>query len=319
MLTFLWCRSQDIHFSQFDNTPVLINPALTGEFQGKGRFILNYRNQWRSVTKKSYRTYGLLSDFSFFKDKLSSGLFLYNDKAGDGKLSNTQINLSTAVKIRISKYDYFKLGLQAGWSQKHIDINSLTWNSQYNGITIDPNLPSGEPNYKASYGFLDIATGLNWIHMMQNKTKLNIGLGIFHVNQPKYSLGSNSKKLDLRWCGNADISIILKPDRLTLSPSLLVMFQGPSNEINVGSVLKYTLGNNSRYTKTMKTSSAYLGFYYRHNDAIIAYTRFDYRNMLDLCITYDINISKFVNATSAKGGLEISLIYIIPKAALIRS
>ena len=136
---------------------------------------------------------------------------------------------------------------------------------------------------------------------------------------PKYTLGSGSGKLDLRWCGNADISIILKPNRLTLCPSLLIMFQGPSNQFNVGSLIKYTLGNDSRYTKTMKTSSAFIGLYYRYNDAIIAYARFDYRNMFDLGITYDINVSKFVTATSARGGIEISLIYIIPKAALIKS
>ena len=164
ILTISFCRSQDIHFSQFDNTPALINPALIGEINGKGRFILNYRNQWKSVTKKSYRTYAFSSDFSFLKDKLSAGVFFYNDKAGDGNLSTTQIDLSAAVKIRFSKFDYIKLGLQAGWSQKHIDINNLTWNSQYDGMTIDPNLPSGEPNYKASYGYLDIAAGMNWSH-----------------------------------------------------------------------------------------------------------------------------------------------------------
>ena len=39
-----WC--QDVHFSQFYQTPLIVNPALTGVFSGDQRGIINYRNQW---------------------------------------------------------------------------------------------------------------------------------------------------------------------------------------------------------------------------------------------------------------------------------
>jgi hypothetical protein len=54
-------RAQDIHFSQFDQSPFNINPALTGAFDGAFRFIGNQRSQWRSVTVP-YRTTGLAVD-----------------------------------------------------------------------------------------------------------------------------------------------------------------------------------------------------------------------------------------------------------------
>lgn len=315
MLVFGWCRSQDVHFSQIDNTPLMINPALTGGFQGKARFVLNYRNQWRSITKKSYNTYAFSSDVSFLKEKLSVGLFIYNDKAGEGNFTHTQINLSVAARIQLNRNDFFKVGMQAAWANKRIDMTRLTWNSQYNGSVIDPAIASGEPNNKLSQNYFDMAAGLAWTHIMHNKTRLNVGFGAFHINQPKYSFLSNSNKMKIRWCGHADASFLLVGRRFQLSPSLLIMQQGTSNEINIGAVIKYSLGKNSIYTGTLKSSSVFLGLYYRYKDAIIIYSKFDYRNQLDLCITYDVNVSKFVAASQARGGLEIAVIYIIPQPA----
>ncbi|MFH1322164.1 MAG: type IX secretion system membrane protein PorP/SprF [Bacteroidota bacterium] len=40
------CYSQDIHFSQFYQTPLIINPALTGSFNGQVRVLMNYKDQW---------------------------------------------------------------------------------------------------------------------------------------------------------------------------------------------------------------------------------------------------------------------------------
>jgi type IX secretion system PorP/SprF family membrane protein len=317
VLTVRLSDAQDIHFSQFNNSPLMINPALTGEFIGKGRFILNYRNQWRSVSKNSYRTYAFSSDRSFMKEKFSGGLSIFKDQAGDGNMSISQINLSAASKVQMNKNNFLKLGMQTTWSQRHIDESMLTWNSQYDGNTINPNLSSGESNYQENFSYIDFATGLLWTHRMKDKTKLNIGFSAFHVNQPKYNFLSDTKTLNVRWCEHADISVLLSPD-YTLYPSILIMQQGPSKEINIGAIAKYNLGNNSKYTGILKSSSIFFGAYYRYQDALIVYTRLDYRNQLDICFTYDINISKFIVASNARGGLEISLIYLLPEGALIK-
>ena len=39
-------KAQDIHFSQFYNAPLTVNPALTGRIPGSYRVVINYRNQW---------------------------------------------------------------------------------------------------------------------------------------------------------------------------------------------------------------------------------------------------------------------------------
>src|SRR6186997_2334542 len=41
--------AQDPNFSQFFASPLTLNPALTGKFDGTFRLAGNYRNQWPSI------------------------------------------------------------------------------------------------------------------------------------------------------------------------------------------------------------------------------------------------------------------------------
>ncbi len=83
--------AQDIHFTQFDMTPLVINPAFTGMFDGQVRAGAIYRNQWASVTVP-YVTYGASVDLPLpierNGDYLAGGLQFYKDQAGDANLSN---------------------------------------------------------------------------------------------------------------------------------------------------------------------------------------------------------------------------------------
>ena len=56
-------HAQDIHFSQFFASPVLVNPANTGNFNGVARLGLNYRDQWGSVSVP-YQTFSTYADFA---------------------------------------------------------------------------------------------------------------------------------------------------------------------------------------------------------------------------------------------------------------
>ena len=74
---------QDIHFSQFNNTPLIINPALTGVFNGNHRVFLNYKDHWGSMGAP-YKTYAISYDMVLFKEKweksyLGGGFYVFND------------------------------------------------------------------------------------------------------------------------------------------------------------------------------------------------------------------------------------------------
>ncbi|MCD4745621.1 MAG: type IX secretion system membrane protein PorP/SprF, partial [Bacteroidales bacterium] len=56
--------SQDIHFSKFSSAPLLLNPALTGNFSCNLRAGLNYRKQAESITVP-FETYSAFIDGKF--------------------------------------------------------------------------------------------------------------------------------------------------------------------------------------------------------------------------------------------------------------
>ena len=47
---------QDIHFSQFYSSPLTLNPAYTGNYEGNWRVMSNYRTQWSAIAEP-YKTY----------------------------------------------------------------------------------------------------------------------------------------------------------------------------------------------------------------------------------------------------------------------
>ena len=49
-------KAQDPNFSQFFASPLTLNPALTGKFDGSYRVAGNYRNQWPTINN-AFTTY----------------------------------------------------------------------------------------------------------------------------------------------------------------------------------------------------------------------------------------------------------------------
>ena len=58
--------AQDALFTQWENMPVYLNPALTGNFDGLLRLRAQHRNQWRSLLKdNSYKTSAVSAEYKF--------------------------------------------------------------------------------------------------------------------------------------------------------------------------------------------------------------------------------------------------------------
>src|SRR4051812_21468571 len=97
--------SQDIHFSQFLATPLLINPAQTG-LGGNARMILNYKSQWQSVGSP-YRTYAFSGDMTINKSRMKPnyfgmGVLFYSDKAGDSQMGITEGALTFSGVVEVA-------------------------------------------------------------------------------------------------------------------------------------------------------------------------------------------------------------------------
>src|ERR1035437_8502180 len=83
--------AQDILNAELNATPLAINPAFTGMFNGTVRASILYRNQWASTTVP-YTTYGATVDLPVYMDGkgnyLATGVQLTKSLAGDANLSN---------------------------------------------------------------------------------------------------------------------------------------------------------------------------------------------------------------------------------------
>src|SRR3954469_25815536 len=72
-------QAQDIHFSQYNASPLLLNPATAGMNEGDYRAYANFRTQWMTVASgNTYRTFAGGADVSLGK------MTKYNSFAGIG-------------------------------------------------------------------------------------------------------------------------------------------------------------------------------------------------------------------------------------------
>lgn len=316
-------NAQDIHFSQFTATPLLLNPSQAA-LGHDVLAIVNYKDQWRSVaTASAYRTFNASADFAVMKKEngshLGLGVNIFSDKAGDANMGTTTGQLHVAGVLGIDDNNLISGGLFGGYGQRSLQYDKLYWDNQYDGSQYNSSLPSGEPQNFANYGFLDVGAGASWFYseghstLSSNDARLfNLGVAVHHLNRPKYSYyGNGEDRLPIKvmFHGTADIGI--KNWSLVLQPSYLVMLQGAHREITPGLNFKYITQESSKYTGRKKASAFYLGAYFRMKDAVVANAGYEFSSW-SIGTSYDINISDLSVATKARGGFEISLRYMLP-------
>lgn len=299
---------QDIHFSMLDISPLSLNAAQTGNFDGTYRFSLIHRDQWRSVTVPFVTSAISLEASQPFKalPALDVGLFMMNDKAGDSKFSTFSFNPSVSYHLFIKKdsSQLLRFGIRTGFTNRAIDFSALRFDEQYNGYIYDPNLSNGESFSGDSRFYGDVHAGVIHTMVFSQTFKVETGISWMNVLAPKQSFdGLSSIKLDRRWVLNVMGQYKLN-ETYTLLPNILYMPQGKYKELTLGSLIKY----NSTST-LLKTDALYLGLFTRVRDAFSISIGADFKQIHGR-INYDINYSHFVPATNRRGAFEIGVVYI---------
>lgn len=306
--------AQDIHFSQFFNTAFFTNPGLAGNTENSWRFSGLYKQQWTSISSNPYKTIMSSADGIIYKDKIGAGLMFYSDKAGDAGMGITQVDLSIAPRIRLNAANQLILGLQAGFAQRSISINNLTWDSQFDGSGFNQSYSNNEIASVSNFNYADFSSGLIWKYK-SNQLKFETGISAYHLTSPDFSYYSTEGENLFRKM-IVQTKAEITPDKnknVTLIPMILYMDQGPSSEMNFGMLVKYDLGMNSIYTGLKTSSALYLGLVYRNKDALIVSTGYDYIKKALVTFSYDINVSKLRSVSHLRGGPELSIIYYLSK------
>jgi type IX secretion system PorP/SprF family membrane protein len=296
---------QDIHWSQFNDNPIFQNPANTGEFNGDTRFIGNFRDQWRSVSVP-FQTFNVCVDRK--SKHFNYGLLMFHDQAGDGKLKTIEamVTLSKTFKLTSDSVHILTGGINLGINHRQVNTDAFYFDSQYNGYIFNPLLPTNEIFQTDRKTNANIGLGAQYGWNISSRHYLKIGLSAFNLNQPNQGFYQDVIKRDLRWVWQVKYSQALNP-RWDILPSLQYSKQGTYDEVMLGSSVRYYLpGSDRNYIH----KALLAGVWSRARDAQILSVGCEYKDWF-VGLSYDINTSKLVPASKARGGFEIAVRYIM--------
>ncbi len=305
--------AQDLHFSQFYNAPLQLNPAMTGLMEGDIRIMGNYRSQWGSVTVP-FTTFAVAGDASLLKgfatnDFVGAGILLMNDQAGDAEFRITQAQLSIAYfkVLNDAANHYIGLGFQLGGVQHSITEENLFFDNQFNGDIFDTSIPTGENFGRNNFFYTDLSAGFIWYLAPNKYNDVFFGLSMAHVNQPDVTFYESDLKENLytRYTIHGGAMVRLN-GIFSLLPRVILLNQGPHREANVGVLAKLYLDANNTFGGE---THLYIGGTYRIGDAVVPTIRLDYSN-LSATISYDLNVSKLSTVSLGRGGMELAVSYV---------
>jgi len=313
--------AQDVHFTMYDAIETNLNPTTAGVFDGSLRAGLNYRNQWGSIGN-AFKTYSVSIDGGLFKNSwkrgyIGVGLNAFKDVAGASSFGSTKINLSLSSTIYLDNRNTASLGFSTAWVQNSIDQSNLQWSSQFNGQAYDKTLSSNESFLFENKSYFDFTVGGIWNYGKGNKTlsskdefKIQAGLVFYHVARPSQQIEFGEiDKLYSKFAFHAQALLGLENSKIAFQPKVLVMFQGPARQYLVGTLVRYTLQEKSKYTGSLKGMSIAFGGYFRIGDAFAPSLEFEVSNFT-IGVAYDMNVSGLSAATNGNGGMEIYLKFI---------
>lgn len=301
--------AQDLHFSQFFNSPLTTNPANTGFIpDGDYRLGVNYRNQWSSVMTLPYKTMSVFGDAQVYQNPnetgwLGAGGVLLHDKAGSGNLTSTKVYGSVAYHQMLGYGSLLSAGFNVGFANKRINTSGLKFPDQFDGKFFDNKLPTGVALDYNNINYLDIQAGINYAYFPNEKVYINTGFSVHHINEPKESFFSDASGVDnsvpRRFIGFLNGSFMVN-DQWIVNPNAYYTNQAGASEL--------VLGMNARYNLSGDGENELIGgLYYRHQDAIIPLVGFGYKSFM-LTFTYDATMSNLRNYNNTRGAYEFSIV-----------
>lgn len=298
---------QDLHFSQYFNSPLLVNPANTGFIpDGDYRAGMNYRNQWASLGNP-YKTFSVFGDGQFFGDRFENGWVgfggaLLRDVAGSGNLTTTRAFGSVAYHQAVGLGSLVSAGFNVGWVNKRIDMSKLTFDNQWNGKFFDISAPNSEPFAANQANYVSLQAGINYAYYPNENTYLSVGFSASNINRPNesfFSPGLVDTRVPTRLTTFVNGSFKVG-DAWIVNPNVYVSKMSTAWEVVSGV-------NGQRKLNEDGSTQLIMGAYYRMNDAVIPILGFQQAGYR-ITFNYDATASALRNYNQSRGAYEISII-----------
>lgn len=322
--------AQDQHFTQFYASPLTLNPALAGTFDGRYRLAIIYRDQWRNVLDNPYVTMGGALDMRFglksrrkkVYDAFGAGVQFFSDRVPSIDFATNQINLSGAFHKSLNKEhnQFLSLGVQVGIAQRNINYERITFGDQFNGNN-GYDEPTSEvlPENNFSYG--DLGVGLNYSYAPRRALGVFAGVAMHHIMEPQVSffIDRNSEdavefdgdnRLLRKYTAHLSLQIPVG-ERIQILPRGLIHIQGPHMAANAGSNIRFLVND-------INGTAFHIGSWVRavgneddsfSIDAVVGMIGLEFNSIL-LGLSYDANLDYLNPANKRQGAFEISLAFL---------
>jgi len=309
-VTFLG-RAQDPNFSQFFVSPLTLNPALTGKFDGNYRLAMNFRNQWPSINN-AFKTYTASFDAGILKnhipdyDQFGLGLIALTDKSGNGVLQHNYVGVSTAYHKALdeSGFNQIGVGFQGVYVNKRLDVASLKFEDMLRSDGFTGLTQEDFTNFHMNLSYFDLNAGVFYNGTTDGANNFYLGASMYHINRHEETF--------------TDTGHYYMASRLTLQGGGMIplgdynafhfsaMHSRQANAVNtvVGGAYMLNISPDE-----WNPTNLYLGTWFWFGDAVIPYVGLEFGEFR-VGASYDVNISSLKPASNMRGGAEFSIIYI---------
>jgi type IX secretion system PorP/SprF family membrane protein len=303
-------HAQDPNFSQFFASPLTLNPAMTGKFDGLYRIAGNYRNQWPTFNN-AFVTYTASADIGILQsripeiDQFGVGVMLFSDKSGNGILQNNFGAVSLAYHKGLDEDGYHQIGagFQATYVNKRLDVSKVTFADQLTPLGFTGVTSEVFANNQVNVSYFDLNAGFMYNGSTNGYNNFYLGASMYHINRPQESFQGGNFLLPSRVTIQGGFKLPVASYH-SIHFSANHSFQANARNTVVGAAFGLNVNGDENNPVNL-----YLGSWYRFKDAIIPYVGLEFGE-LHLGYSYDVNTSELKPGSNMRGGNEISLIFI---------
>lgn len=306
-------QAQDPHFTQYYAAPMLMNPALTGFFNGDVRVSGCYRSQWPSI-QYPFITGTVSADANAFKSYIKdgdimgvgfTGLF---DKTNNGGLKTNALSASFSFHKLLDQFGINRLGIgaMATYNTRLLDYSKFVFGQQLTPLGFDNTLPTGESSNGFTSNYVDYSVGILY-SAITDVSSFYAGSSVYHFNQPTESFNGPVHTIQPRYVANAGgYSQVGESNKMFYSAAY--MKSEFTSDLIFGAAFSKSLSDIAE-----ENYNLILGGWYRYNDAVAPYVGLEYKNLRG-GISYDVNVSTLTTASKFRGGFELTLSYVFTQS-----
>ena len=322
LLLGLSSLAQDYKFSQFYNSPLNLNPALTGKINSLYRFVANYRLQYQPIQSPSpYNTLSASADFGLLRDILRGdifgvGLVFTNDRQTSIHSNTCMVSLAYHKSLGKNQNHFLSAGVQVGFTQRSVDLNHLSFEKQFTGTGFDLSLPNLENFSDNKYFKPNLNIGLFWSSNFNKMLGAYAGFSMFNVLKPKDTFFKSDNERAYRM--NTHAGLMIDINRFVLiSPNGMFMIQAKAMQWIAGTSAAFNLSGKKEPYRTAVSVGVWIDGGAKNTavagdkslNAIITSVGVSFSG-IQIGLSYDATLKKDLSkAVKSFGSLEASIIY----------